>query len=351
VADVSNSYGASYITWDLESDEPIYVVTRFNVGFDLVRRYETPLAYDSGGTLVKEPMDRSEIPNWMTQVYDEVWLENMIDEMGSLKRGSGFDYFAGGFLWIIPPSRDRFQMTEDTRYVVDPEVGDVVALVCVNPAENQRTLSGVFKATHEGVVYYDFKSANYISGTTAEDLVEGRLPKPATGNYYAVMPLLYGIEVSPGNMRLGWYVPVYWYEDSGESNSDETVYLAGFAVVDAQDTNKIALTINKEGITSEQMVRQTRLDFTKLFGAGEETNVEIKANVLGNYNYVQEGLTHVVLHIDNQTYPWIEATPTDLSAADWNQLMATGSGDGVFAVIQKNEDRWTITAFDNLGIA
>jgi hypothetical protein len=85
-----------------------------------------------------------------------------------------FDYFAGGLLWIIPPSRDRFEITEDTRYIVDPKTTDVVALVCVNPIENQRTLSGVFKATREGVLFYDFKQSNYISGLTAEDLVEGR---------------------------------------------------------------------------------------------------------------------------------------------------------------------------------
>ena len=54
---------------------------------------------------------------WMTQIYDEDWLENMINEFGGFRRGNGFDYFAGGFLWIVPPSQDRFQMTEDTRYV------------------------------------------------------------------------------------------------------------------------------------------------------------------------------------------------------------------------------------------
>lgn len=349
IADISKSYGVSYLTWNAESDEPIYVVTRYNVGFDLVRWYETPLAYDSQGILVNEPRDRGEIPEWMSQVYDEVWLENMINEMGGLRRADGFDYFAGGFLWIIAPSRDRFEMTEDTRYVVDPETEEVVALMCVNPVENQRTLSGVFKATREGVVFYDFKTSNYISGMTAEDLIEGRLPKPATGNYYAVMPLLYGVEVAPRDIKLGWYVPVYWYEDSGEFDDDKTVYLAGFAIVDAQDTSKIALSINEEGITSEQMVRQTRIAFIKLFGADEETNVELRANVLNSYNYVQDGSTHIVLHLDNTTYPWIEATPTDLSADEWNRLMAVVSGQGIFAVVEKSEDRWVITQFENYG--
>jgi hypothetical protein len=266
--------------------------------------------------------------------------------MGVFKRESGFDYFAGGFLWIVAPSRDRFQMTEDTRYVVDPETTDVVALVCVNPVDNSRSLSGVFKATRDGVFFYDLKFSNYISGTTAEDLVEGRLPKPATGNYYAVMPLLYSVETSPGNSRLAWYVPIYWYEDSYEL--DSTVYLAGFAIVDAQDTNKIALTLNEEGITSETLVRQTRLDFAGLFGYNVVDYVEINSTVVNTYQYVQEGSTHLVLHLDNETYQWIEATSVDLSVAEWNQLLSTEPGQIILAHVEKRQDRWIMTYFRNL---
>jgi len=60
----------------------------------------------------------------------------------------------------------------------------------VNPIGNRRTLSGVFKATRNRIFFYDFRQANYISGMTAKDLVEGRLPKPAAGIYDAEMPLL-----------------------------------------------------------------------------------------------------------------------------------------------------------------
>jgi hypothetical protein len=283
----------------------------------------------------------------MTQVYDEDWLENMINEMGSFRRAGGFDYWAGGFLWIIPPSRDRFEMTEDTRYIVDPEAGDVVALLCVNPVGNTRTLTGVFKATREAVLFYDFKQANYISGMTAEDLVEGRLPKPATGNYYAMMPLLYTVETSSANYRLAWYVPIYWYEESGEP--DETVYLAGFAIVDAQDSNKIALTINEEGITSEEIVRKTRLDFINLFGVA--TDVQVDATVLGKFDYVEGGTTHIVLHTDNASYPWVEATPADLTTTQWNELLATKSGDSVTARIEKRGEDWIMTQFENNDLA
>jgi Ca2+/Na+ antiporter len=344
--DMERTYGVSYVTWGLTTNNTLYVVTRFNIGFDLVKRYETPVAYDSQGSVQYEPKKASDIPEWMTQVYDEDWLENMINEMGGFRRGSGFDYWSGGFLWIIPPSRDRFQMTEDTRYIVAPETSDVVALVCVNPVGNQRTLSGVFKATREGVLFYDFTLSNYISGMTAEDLVEGRLPKPATGSYYAMMPLLYEVGISSGNNRLAWYVPIYWYEESGQE--DETVYLSGFAIVDASDTNKIALTINAEGITSEQLVRKTRLDFIKLFGV--TTYLELNASVLGKYEYVEEGTTHVVLHLDNATYSWVEATPKDVGTLQWNELMATESTQSVTARIEKRGDRWMMTYFDNINL-
>jgi hypothetical protein len=337
-------YGVSYVTWT-DNSEPVYVVTRYNQGFDFLRRYETPIVYNTQGTLVNNARDLSEVPSWMTQVYDEVWLEDMTNEMGCFRRDTGFDYFAGGFLWIIPPSRDRFEITEDTRYIVDPKTTDVVALVCVNPIENQRTLSGVFKATREGVLFYDFKQSNYISGLTAEDLVEGRLPKPATGNYYAVMPLLYTVEITAlaSDQRLAWYVPIYWYEDSGDS--DETVYLAGFAIVDAQDTNKIALSINQEGISSEKLVRQTRMEFIRLFGGDINVEFQVTAKILNSYQYVQNGLTHFVLRLDDSTYPWIEATPVDLTFQEWNQLMSSVIGQTIATHLEKQDDRWIMMDF------
>lgn len=343
LADIGESYGVAYLTWDPITNTPTYVITRYEVGFDFVNRYVTPLGYDSEGNLQYEPATSEDIPTWMTQVYDEYWLESMIDQMGSLKRDSGFDYWAGGLLWFVAPSRDRFQMTEDTRYIVDPSTNDVIALVCVNPVGNEHTLSGVFKATREGIQFYDFSQANYISGTTAEDLVEGRLPKPATGDYYATMPLLYTVQTSAGNYRLAWYVPIYWSEGTGED--DETIYLAGFAIMDATDTNKISVSLNQEGKTSEQLVKQTRLNFISLFGV--TTNLEFNATVLAKYDYVLDGTTHIVLNLDNSTYPWVEATPSDLSTAQWNELLATTIGNNITVQIDEQNEVWVITYFKN----
>jgi hypothetical protein len=341
--DISKRYGVAYITWNFETNEPAYVVTRYNIGFDLIRSYEPPMVYDEKGNLYHQAETLQQVPTWVTQVYDENWLEEMINEMGNFRRGTGFDYWAGGFLWFIPPSRERFEMTEDTRYIVDPETGDVVALVCVNPVGNKRTLSGVFKATRSSIYFYDFRQANYISGMTAEDLVEGRLPKPALGMYDAEMPLFYPVQISPSNYRLAWYVPIYWREGTGEK--DETIYLAGFAIVDAEETSKIAIKMSTEGLTSEQLVRATRLEFLKLFGV--ITEIEVSAEVLGKYEYVEDGTTHIVLRLNNATYPWVEATPKDLTPLEWNKLMATEKGDIVTAHIEKRGEKWIITAFEN----
>src|SRR3989337_3088134 len=169
----------------------------------------------------------------------------------------------------------------------------------VNPVASERTLAGIFKATRQGIFFYDYSKEDYISGITAEDVIEGKLTKPATGLYDAEMPLLYPVELSRGTFRLAWYVPIYWREGTWEQ--DETIYLAGFAIIDARDINNVAISMSGEGFTSEQLVHQTRLDFVKLFGA--VTYVNLDTTVLGKQEYVSDGTTHVVLHVNNATYP------------------------------------------------
>jgi hypothetical protein len=342
----TNSYGVAYPSWDPTTDELVYIVARYEVGFDLIRRYKGLVIYDSEGNVVYDYTALSSVPTWVMQVYDENWMEYMINEWGGFRRGTGFDYWAGGFLWIVPPSRERVEMSEDTRYIVDPETEDVIAMVMVNPVANERTLAGVFKATRQGIFFYDYSQEEYISGITAEDIVGGKLPPPATGYFDTEMPLLYPVEVSAGVFRLAWYVPIYWRE--GRGGLDETIYLAGFAVIDARDTNKVVYNMAVGGITSEELVKETRLDFIRLFGA--VTSVELNTRVLDRAEYVKDGTTHVVLHTSNSTYQWIEATPNDLSKQQWYELLATKTGDNITVNIEKRDETWTITSFNNLDI-
>jgi len=346
LADNTYSYGVAYPTWSTALSDLVYVVARYEIGFDLIQRYQGLIVYDSDGDLVGTYSALSEVPIWATQVYDEDWMERMIGRWGNFRRGEAFDFWAGGFLWIIPPSRDRVEMSEDTRYIVDPDTDEVVAMVVVNPVASDRTLAGVFKATRGGVFLYEYLQEKYISGVTAEDIVEGKLPRPAAGLYYAQMPLLYPIETSENSMRLAWYVPIYWRE--GSYKPDETIILAGFAIIDALDINTVVINIAGEGLSSEQLVRSTRLDFLELFGA--ITSIEIDASVLDKQEYVRDGLTHVVLRVDNSTYTWIEATPNDLPGQQWYELLATRINDRITANIEKRGEIWTIVGFDNKNI-
>ena len=342
----ANSYGVAYPSWNPTTGELVYIVARYEVGFDLIRRYKGLIIYDSEGKIVYDYTTLTSVPNWVTQVYDENWMENMINEWGGFRRGAAFDYWSGGFLWIVPPSRERVEMSEDTRYIVDPETEDIIAMVMVNPVASERTLAGVFKATRQGIFFYDYSQEEYISGITAEDIVGGKLPKPATGLYDTEMPLLYPVEVSSGTFRLAWYVPIYWRE--GTRAPDETIILAGFAIIDARDINNVAINMAGGGLTSEQLVRETRLDFTRLFGA--VTYVRLDTTVLNKTEYVRDGTTHVILHVANSTYPWIEATPNDLSSQQWYELLITEKNNHILANIEKREEIWTIVSFDNLNI-
>ena len=102
------------------------------------------------------------------------------------------------------------------------------------------------------------------------------------------------------------------------------------------------------GLSSEQIVRSTRLDFLTLFGA--VTSVKLETTVDDKLEYVKDGVTHVVLHVANVTYSWIEASANDLPSQEWYELLSTEKGDSIVADIEKRGDAWTIISFDNRGI-
>jgi hypothetical protein len=162
------------------------------------------------------------------------------------------------------------------------------------------------------------------------------------------MPLLYPIRVGEGDFRLAWYVPIYWSE-TAERREGETIYLAGFAIVDAQNINYISIKMTGGGMKGEELVRLTRTEFLGLFG--EITYVELNTTIIGKYEYVSDGTTHIVLHVNNNTYPYIKAKPEDLATPQqWYELLSTKANDQIVARIEKRGEIWTITYFDNLNI-
>jgi hypothetical protein len=90
------------------------------------------------------------------------------------------------------------------------------------------------------------------------------------------------------------------------------------------------------------------LDFVQLFGV--TTNIELNSTVLSKYEYVEDGTTHIVLRMNNNTYPWVETTPKDVATIQWNELLATQPAQNVTAHVEKRADKWIMTYFDNLSL-
>ena len=344
-------YGTAYIT-QAPDGSWVYIVTCSRLGSDFVSRADGVIVYNPDGT-IKAKYSINNIPTWIPQIYDEDWLDEKISLWGGYRRGNSFDYWAGGFLWI-QPSRDRVEISEALRYIQSPDTGKMQGLVTVHPATSDKTLAGVFVANTSGIFYYDYHDFNYISGRSAINYVEGKLTQPAQGYYYGTMPLLYTLKVNNAS-RMVWFVPIYWAQSSsdGSDESSALIRFAGLGIIDAADPSYVIVNNNIAGKDGPQIVSDTITQFKRLFGeqGQPENEVNITAVVNATYQYTLNGVTHIVLELNNDTYRFIEGTPETLNATEWYELLATKAGDTITATIQKdNSGRWMIVSFDNLNI-
>ncbi len=352
--DMTELYEYAYPTWD-PAGNLVYIQTRTSIGWDLVERPLGPVIYCSNGT-VRRYATIEETPTWVSQVYSEEWLERQVNRWGAYRRGDGFDLFAGGFLWVVQPSRDRLEMTEDTRYIINPDNGRVEALVAVNPPESTSlTLSGIMRATRDGIFFHTFPNGTLISGEAATNEVIKGLPNPTSGSYFGAMPLLYPVEIAPGVMRYAWYCPIYWYDGYYDSDAEEyyitDIRLHAFAIADAQDPTIKYLLTRGGTVTGEVLVRQVREGYVQTVRDALHPStgtVELSATVLNISSYVYEGDTHIVLRTDNSTYEWIEGTREWMPLDDWYELLSVRVGDGFHAVLQQMDDEYRIVAFEVL---
>ena len=318
------SYGRAFITKNPEGDW-VYVVTKIDLDGDLIARPAGVVIYNTEGALIGEYTIEN-VPDWVPQIYDEDWIESKISEWGEYKRGNTFDYWAGGFLWI-EPSRDRVAISEDLRYIQSPDSGKMQGIVTVHPYTSDRTLAGLFVINISGIFYYDYREYSYISGRSAMSYVESKLTQPAQGYYYATMPLLYPISVN-GKLRLAWFVPVYWAQYTDEEEETGFIKFAGLGIVDAKDPSYIIVNTDIQGLNGPEIVEATKNMFKGLFGevtqpSPTNNTVEITANVTSVYSYIQDGMTHIVLELNNATYQYIEGTPESLNATQWYELLKT----------------------------
>lgn len=325
--DMTASYQYAYPTWD-SSGALVYVQTRTPLGFDFVERASGPIVYAENGSVYRyETIE--DTPDWITQAYGEEWLERQITRWGGYRRGDGFDLFAGGLLWFIPPSNDRLEITEDTRYIINPDTNRVEAFIAVHPITATRTLAGVFRATKDAVYYYDLSAEGYVSGDAAAANVVADIGAPASGMYYGAMPLLYPVVINSTLTKWTWYAPIYWadyyYDEDLEEYTATNMRLHALGMVDASNIDRFVWVPLGGTLSGEELVYSVRTAYVELFGGTvepEPTGVfNITANVVNKTSYVDGGDTHIVLKTDNATYPFIEGAREWMSLADWYTLL------------------------------
>ncbi|MHA1779796.1 MAG: hypothetical protein ACTSYL_02905 [Candidatus Thorarchaeota archaeon] len=349
--DMTNSYEYAYPTWD-PSGQLVYIQTRTNLGADFVERPLGPKVYYYNGTVVAYPT-LEDTPEWITQAYGEEWLERQITRWGSYRRGSGFDLFASGFLWIVEPSRDRITITEDTRYIINPDNDHVEALVAVHPTDaTSLTLSGFMQATKDKIYYHDMRNMSLMSGEAAVNVVLKTFANPTSGAYYGAMPLIYPIQINSTYRRWAWYVPIYWYNTQYDSDSEETVLtdirLHGLGIVDGQLESIKAISTTGSGETLVRNVREAYVQAVKdaLSVAPEPSSkLTLTANVLNVTSYVDEGSTHILIRTDNATYQWIEGAKNWMALNDWYTLLTVKVGDNFTATLEQVGNQYRITSF------
>lgn len=287
------NYGRQYMTQDPNGEWKLIVTSTYPRASDWVNEIHGVYVFNKMGAL-ENYYEQGAIPSWIVQVYDEGWLEGMISNWGGFRRGDhDFDVWAAGLLWIKGPSNARIEMSEDTRFILDPDIGDVSAMVMVCPAGNARTLAGMFKATRDGIFYYDYREQGVISGDYAEEVIEKNIVARINGQVDATMPLLY-----PYKGRLTWFVPVY-YKDLGADNKaseDDTLRLFELGIVDAV-TEKCYVTKEEGCKTGAALVKLAKTGFDEVMSGITPQPKPTELEISGNITYISsvfDGTKHII---------------------------------------------------------
>jgi hypothetical protein len=349
--DMTASYQYAYPTWAPNGDI-VYIQTRTPIGFDFVERASGPILYFENGSVFSYATIE-ETPDWVTQAYGEEYLERQISRWGGYRRGDGFDLFAGGFLWVIPPSNNRLEIHEDTRYIINPDTNRVEAFIAMHPVTATRTLAGVFRATKDAVYYHDLSDEGYVSGDAAAANVVADIGAPASGVYFGSMPLLYPVVINSTLTKWTWYAPIYWadyyYDEDLEEYTATNMRLHALGLVDASNIDRFVWQPLGGTISGEELVQSVRTEYVELFGGTVEPEptgtFEMTATVVNKTSYVDDGDTHIVLKTDNATYPFIEGARDWMNLTDWYTLLNDiGVDDSFTATIQVVGDMYRIIA-------
>jgi hypothetical protein len=326
----ADAYGRATLTPDGNGDWK-YVLTVTQVQqWTFVAQPKGVYVYNEFGQ-VENLYSMNQIPDWVTQRYDESWLKSMISAWGATRRGNGFDIFAGGFAWI-PASTNRVEISDDVRWIVDPDTNRITALVPVDFVGEAQTMAGMFKTTDSGIEYYDTTGLDIKSGLQAQNVIESHILMPTTGAYEAEMPLIY-----PIYGENAWFVPVYWRTAQGRSTSEqETIKLAGLGIVGAENLDHYTIVMTGEGYQGATLVAEAKRRFET--GTVQPSNEKTITGTLNDkFSYVNNGNTIYVLTINQTDY----ATHTQtLDFTTVSRIEKLHIGDAVTIIVNSNNNEF-----------
>jgi hypothetical protein len=280
---------------------------------------------------VENYYDMNQIPDWVTQRYDEGWLKNMINIWGATRKGNSFDIFAGGFLWI-PASTNRVEISDDARWIVDPDTNQITALVPVDYVGEVQTMAGMFKTAGGEIEYYDTTGLDIKSGLQAQNVIESHILLPTSGTYEAQMPLIY-----PLNGENAWFVPVYWRTAQGQSTSEqETIKLAGLGIVDAINLDHYTIVMTGEGYQGADLVAEAKRRFAS--GTVQPSNEKtVTGTLTDKFSYVNNGNTIYVMTINQTDYAAYTQT---LDFTTVSRIEKLNIGETVTIVVNSNNNEF-----------
>jgi len=326
----ADAYGRATLTPDDNGDWK-YVLTATQVQqWTFVAQPKGAYVYNEFGQ-VENFYNMSQIPDWVTQRYDEGWLKNMINVWGATRRGNDFDVFARGFAWISA-STNRVEISDDVRWIVDPDTNRITALVPVDFVGEAQTMAGMFKTADSGIEYLDTTGLDIKSGLQAQNVIESHILMPTTGAYEAEMPLIY-----PINGENAWFVPVYWRIGQGQSTSEqETIKLAGLGIVDAVNLDHYTIVMTGEGYQGAALVAEAKRRFET--GTVQPSNEETITGTLNDrFSYVNNGNTIYVLTINQTDYA---ARTQTLDFTTVSRIEKLGIGDTVTIIVNSNNNEF-----------
>jgi hypothetical protein len=324
----ADAYGRATLTQD-DNGQWKYVLTANTVQqWSFVSLPKGAYVYNQHGQ-VENFYGMSQIPNWVTQRYDEGWIESMISKWGAHRRGNGFDIFAGGFGWITA-STDRVEISDTTRWIIDPDTNKITALIAVDFVGQAQTMAGMFKLTDGGIYYYDMKGLDVKSGLQAQNVIESHISMPTSGSYTAQMPLIY-----PINGENAWFVPIYWQTAQGESTSAQaTIKLAGLGIIDAVNLDHLAIVMTSEGSKTYEGPALVAEAKSRFEGNQPSTEKTVNGTLETKFSYVNNGNTIYILTINGTDY---EVNTQTLNFKDVSRIEKLQIGDQVTFIADAND--------------